>query len=220
MYLDQQGEVIENETLIGGQGRCRAGTVAGMWAAHQRYGSLPWRELIQPAIELARQGFMPAPILVDEIRNLDWFGDKTSTSYFSQISAEQLFLQPELAMTLERIAVQGATDFYRGETARLIVEQMAKDDGLISLEDLAVMGCLARAASGPVAQLSGIILAPAEFRRFRCHSAVKMKDALASHFEGVATIPAVCASGGRDEAGFDRGEYLGDSILSTLILRL
>ena len=60
MYLDQQGEVIENATLIGARAAAVPGTVAGMWAAHQRYGSLPWRELIKPAIELARQGFMPA----------------------------------------------------------------------------------------------------------------------------------------------------------------
>ena len=68
-----------------------------------------------------------------------WIGlaIKPIKDYFSQISAEQLFRQPELAMTLERIANQGSADFYRGETARLIVEQMEKDDGLISLEDLA-----------------------------------------------------------------------------------
>ena len=77
---------------------------------------------------------MPAPVLVNEIHaHLDWFGNKTNfKDYFSQISAEQLFRQPELAMTLERIANQGSADFYRGETARLIVEQMEKDDGLIS----------------------------------------------------------------------------------------
>ena len=109
MYLDQQGEVIGNATLIGARAAAVPGTVAGMWAAHQRYGSLPWRELLQPAIKLARKGFMPAPIIVTEIHaNLDWFGNKTSfKDYFSQISPDQLFRQPELAMTLERIDDKG-----------------------------------------------------------------------------------------------------------------
>ena len=85
VYLNQQGEVIENATLIGAKAAAVSGTVARMWAAHQRYGSLPWRELLQPAIELAQEGFMPAPALVNEIHaNLDWFGNKTNfKDYFS-----------------------------------------------------------------------------------------------------------------------------------------
>ncbi len=67
MYLDEQGEVVENATLIGTRAAAVPGTVAGLWEAHQRYGTLPWRELILPAIALARDGFLPAPILVEEI---------------------------------------------------------------------------------------------------------------------------------------------------------
>ncbi|MGB0443100.1 MAG: gamma-glutamyltransferase [Pseudohongiellaceae bacterium] len=217
MYLDQQGEVIENVTLIGARAAAVPGTVAGMWAAHQRYGSLPWRELIQPAIELARQGFMPAPVLVDEIHaNLDWFGDKTNfKAYFSQISAEQLFRQPELAMTLERIAVQGSADFYRGETARLIVEQMAKDDGLISLEDLASYEAVWREPLQARWRNYQVLSSPPPSSGgFGVIQLLKMKDALASHFEGVAHnspqyVHLVAEMEKRVFA--DRGEYLGDS---------
>ena len=138
MYLDNQGEVIENATLIGAQAAAVPGTIAGFWEAHQRHGSMPWQELVRPAIVLARDGFIPAPALVEEIHaNLDWFGDKTNfNDYFADISAYELFKQPELATTLERIAKQGADDFYRGETARLIVEQMKKSNGLITEQDL------------------------------------------------------------------------------------
>ena len=217
MYLDQQGEVIENATLIGARAAAVPGTVAGMWAAHQRYGSLPWRELIQPAIELARQGFIPAPVLVDEIHaNLDWFGDKTNfKAYFSQISAEQLFRQPELAMTLERIAVQGSADFYRGETARLIVEQMAKDDGLISLEDLASYEAVWREPLQARWRNYQVLSSPPPSSGgFGVIQLLKMKDALASHFEGVAHnspqyVHLVAEMEKRVFA--DRGEYLGDS---------
>ncbi|MFZ8976418.1 MAG: gamma-glutamyltransferase [Pseudohongiellaceae bacterium] len=217
MYLDQQGEVIENATLIGARAAAVPGTVAGMWAAHQRYGSLPWRDLIQPAIELARQGFIPAPVLVDEIHaNLDWFGDKTNfKAYFSQISAEQLFRQPELAMTLERIAVQGSADFYRGETARLIVEQMAKDDGLISLEDLASYEAVWREPLQARWRNYQVLSSPPPSSGgFGVIQLLKMKDALASHFEGVAHnspqyVHLVAEMEKRVFA--DRGEYLGDS---------
>jgi len=217
MYLDQQGEVIENATLIGARAAAVPGTVAGMWAAHQRYGSLPWRDLIQPAIELARQGFIPAAVLVDEIHaNLDWFGDKTNfKAYFSQISAEQLFRQPELAMTLERIAVQGSADFYRGETARLIVEQMEKDDGLISLEDLASYEAVWREPLQARWRNYQVLSSPPPSSGgFGVIQLLKMKDALASHFEGVAHnspqyVHLVAEMEKRVFA--DRGEYLGDS---------
>jgi gamma-glutamyltranspeptidase/glutathione hydrolase len=217
MYLDQQGEVIENATLIGARAAAVPGTVAGMWAAHQAYGSLPWRDLIQPAIELARQGFIPAPVLVDEIHaNLDWFGDKTNfKAYFSQISAEQLFRQPELAMTLERIAVQGSADFYRGETARLIVEQMAKDDGLISLEDLESYEAVWRDPLQARWRNYRVLSSPPPSSGgFGVIQLLKMKDALASHFEGVAHnspqyVHLVAEMEKRVFA--DRGEYLGDS---------
>ena len=217
MYLDQQGEVIENATLIGARAAAVPGTVAGMWAAHQRYGSLPWRDLIQPAIELARQGFIPAPVLVDEIHaNLDWFGDKTNfKAYFSHISAEQLFRQPELAMTLERIAVQGSADFYRGETARLIVEQMAKDDGLISLEDLASYEAVWREPLQARWRNYQVLSSPPPSSGgFGVIQLLKMKDALASHFEGVAhnSPQYVHLVAEMEKQVFaDRGEYLGDS---------
>ena len=217
MYLDQQGEVIENATLIGVGAAAVPGTVAGMWAAHQRYGSLPWRELLQPAIELAREGFMPAPVLVNEIHaHLDWFGNKTNfKDYFSQISAEQLFRQPELAMTLERIANQGSADFYRGETARLIVEQMEKDDGLISLEDLASYEAVWREPLQARWRNYQVLSSPPPSSGgFGLIQLLKLKDALALHFKGVAHnspqyVHLVAEMEKRVFA--DRGAYLGDS---------
>ena len=67
MYLDQDGNVIEYSTLIGGQAAGVPGTVSGFWKAHQRFGKLPWKELVEPAIKLAEEGFFPAKILVDDI---------------------------------------------------------------------------------------------------------------------------------------------------------
>jgi gamma-glutamyltranspeptidase/glutathione hydrolase len=217
MYLDEQGEVIENATLIGAQAAGVPGTVAGMWAAHQRHGSMPWRELVEPAIKLARDGFLPAPILVEEIHaNIDWFGDKTNfNEYFADISVTEPFKQPELAATLERIAEQGADDFYRGETARLLVAQMEKSDGLISLEDLnsyeAVWRNPLNAGWRDYQVLSS---PPPSSGGFGVIQLLKMKDYLAPHFEGVdhnshQYIHLVAEMEKRVFA--DRGEYLGDS---------
>jgi gamma-glutamyltranspeptidase/glutathione hydrolase len=213
---DPYAAEVAKAILIGG-GNAVPGTVAGMWAAHQRYGSLPWQELLQPAIELAREGFMPAPVLVNEIHaNLDWFGNKTNfKDYFSQISAEQLFRQPELAMTLERIANQGSADFYRGETARLIVEQMEKDDGLISLEDLASYEAVWREPLQTRWRNYQVLSSPPPSSGgFGLIQLLKLKDALALHFEGVAHnspqyVHLVAEMEKRVFA--DRGAYLGDS---------
>jgi gamma-glutamyltranspeptidase/glutathione hydrolase len=138
MYLDEHGEVVDNASLIGAQAAGVPGTVAGLWAAHQRYGKLPWKELVMPAVGLAEDGFLPASALVDDIHSMrDWFGDATNFyAHFGRISTGEPFRQPELGKTLRRIAELGPEDFYRGETARLIVGQMERNGGLITAEDL------------------------------------------------------------------------------------
>ena len=138
MYLNEQGDVIDNITLIGGQAAGVPGTVAGFWKAHKRYGKLPWKDVMQPAIDLAANGFIPAPILVNSIHNMkNRFDGKTNfNEYFNHIASGEVFKQPELAKTLGRIAEFGADDFYRGKTAALIVEEMKRSNGLISAEDL------------------------------------------------------------------------------------
>ena len=138
MYLDEAGEVIENASLIGGPAAGIPGTVAGFWAAHQRFGKLPWPDLLAPAIELAEEGFIPAQVLVDNVREaFEWFGDEGNfQKYFSDIDAGKALQQPELAATLKRIAKNGADEFYRGKTADLLVEQMARSNGLITAADL------------------------------------------------------------------------------------
>jgi gamma-glutamyltranspeptidase/glutathione hydrolase len=138
MYLDANGDVIENASLIGHRAAGVPGTVAGFWAAHQRFGSLPWESLIMPAVELAESGFIAPQSLVDHIQSLhDWFGDQTNFfDYFGGMQSGELFRQPELARTLRRIAELGPDGFYRGKTAELIVAQMDRGEGLIGSDDL------------------------------------------------------------------------------------
>jgi gamma-glutamyltranspeptidase/glutathione hydrolase len=216
MYLDENGDVIENSTLIGGQAAAVPGTVAGFWAAHQRFGSLPWRDLVEPAIALARDGFVPAPALVDFIHDTyDWFGDQTNfRNYFGDISSEAPFVQAELAATLERIAMLGANDFYRGETAKLLVEQMGRSNGLITAEDLEAYSAEWRE---PVRanwrQFEIVSAPPPSSGGFAVVQLLKMKDYLAHHFEDVPHnspqyIHLVAEMEKRVFA--DRAEYMGD----------
>ena len=216
MYLDEDGEVIENASLIGAQAAGVPGTVAGLWEAHQRYGRLPWKDLVMPAVELAEEGFLPAQALVDDIHSMkDWFGDATGFyDHFGSISAEQPFRQPELGKTLRRIAEHGPDDFYRGETARLIVGEMERSNGLITAEDLERYRAVWREPLRTPWRSYEILAAPPPSSGgFALIQLLKMKDYLADHFDGVPHnspqyIHLVAEMEKRVFA--DRAEYLGD----------
>lgn len=137
MYLDGGGEFIERSAVVGSLAVGVPGTVKGMQMAHQRYGTLPWQELLAPAIALARDGFLVDPMLARERDSgVEFFaGEVNFAEYFGAMDAGTLFRQPELARTLERIAAD-PDDFYRGRTAAMIVAQMDADGGLITAEDL------------------------------------------------------------------------------------
>ncbi|WP_277964095.1 gamma-glutamyltransferase [Pseudomonas sp. RIT-To-2] len=138
MYLNEKGEVIENLSLVGAKASGVPGTVLGLWEAHKRFGKLPWAELLTPAIGYAKEGFTVADKQFQYRQDaLKLFSGKTNfNDYFGTMKPGQTFRQPELAQTLERIADQGAKDFYQGKTAELLVAQMQADKGLITTQDL------------------------------------------------------------------------------------
>jgi len=138
MYLNEKGEVIENLSLVGAKASGVPGTVLGLWEAHKRFGKLPWAELLTPAIGYAKEGFTVAEKQFQYRQDaLKLFSGKTNfNDYFGTMKPGQTFRQPELAQTLERIADQGAKDFYQGKTAELLVAQMQADKGLITTQDL------------------------------------------------------------------------------------
>lgn len=141
MYLDNEGNVKPYESLFGAKASGIPGTVAGMWAAHKKYGSLPWERLLAPAVSLAEEGFIVPKKLSD---NIAWYIEKTEEQglkgnfahYFSQAKASTRFTQPELATTLKHIQAQGKDGFYRGEVAEKIVSFMQNNGGLITHDDL------------------------------------------------------------------------------------
>jgi len=216
MYLDENGDPIDQASLIGGQAAAVPGTVAGFWAAHQRYGKLPWQDLVAPAVRLAADGFHPPEVLVDDVRDqYHWFGDRTNfREHFGHISKDKLFQQADLAGTLERIAELGSDDFYRGETARMLVDQMDRSNGLITMEDLESYEAVWREPLRSNWRDYELISAPPPSSGgFGVVQLLKMKDYLAHHFDGVSHnsqqyIHLVAEMEKRVFA--DRAEYLGD----------
>jgi len=138
LYIDASGEVNRDASVVGALAAGVPGTVAGLWVAHQRFGSLPWRDLVLPAIVLAERGFSVPPQLARNVAQVSpRFEGKTNfATYFAGLEAGAILRQPELAATLRRIAVTGPEDFYRGETAALITDAMTHAGGLIGAADL------------------------------------------------------------------------------------
>lgn len=118
------------------------GTVAGMRMAWEEYGSLAWQRLVEPAIRIAQDGFAVSDGLARSLdRSMERMGKYPATkAQFTKngepFEAGDILKQADLAETLIRIAEDGARGFYEGETARLIAEEMAKNGGLITEEDL------------------------------------------------------------------------------------
>lgn len=118
------------------------GTVAGLHLAWSEHGKLPWRRLVEPAIALARDGFVVSEGLARSLRGVlpQMAAYPASVAQFSKsgtpYEAGETLKQPDLARTLERIAAGGPAGFYDGETAALIEKEMAAHGGLITREDL------------------------------------------------------------------------------------
>jgi len=142
MYLDENGEVIPYLSLYGILSSGVPGTVDGMWKAHKKYGSKKWHELLKPAITLAAEGYIVHPVMQDTIEwRINSFKKKgikvNFSEYFAHAKAATVFKQPELAETLTRISKFGRDGFYKGKTAKIISQFMAKNGGIINEEDLA-----------------------------------------------------------------------------------
>lgn len=144
MYLDSAGNISAEKSKIGHLAVGVPGTVAGIVAAHKRFGRLPFRDVIQPAIELAEKGY---PLTRYKAELLNRFAPlfmrfPGSRKYFTKGDTSRkwqegdLFVQKDLAQTLKRIRDKGRDGFYKGKTAELILAEMQRGGGLITQEDL------------------------------------------------------------------------------------
>jgi gamma-glutamyltranspeptidase/glutathione hydrolase len=142
MYIDPATGKPTQDSVTGYRAAGIPGTVLGMEYAHTKYGKRPWKELVEPAVRLARDGFPVSYGLANQLRNggrrMAQFPE--SKRIFLKDGAYyemgDIFVQPDLAATLGRIRDYGAQDFYEGETAKQLAADMAAHGGVITLDDL------------------------------------------------------------------------------------
>ena len=143
MYLSLDGNVVDNSNHIGPLAVGVPGTVAGLWKAHQELGSLPWADLVAPAVKLARDGIsINYSLYTGFARSKPRFDQYPSSAakFFkadgSLYGLGETWRQPDLAHTLELIQNNGADGFYKGENAERLAGFMADIGGIITEEDL------------------------------------------------------------------------------------
>ncbi len=190
-----------------------------MAMAHARFGKLPWARLLQPAIRLARGGFIVSPHLigVKQVFTPRFTGVTNFDRHFGTLAAGQRFRQPLLAATLERLARGGDREFYEGRTADLIVRQMKSGNrpGIITKADLAGYKAVWRTpVTGDWRGFQVVTAAPpssggiALMQLLRMEAGEQRRSSKASR----SIRRNICISSRRSRSAFfaDRAQYLGD----------
>jgi gamma-glutamyltranspeptidase/glutathione hydrolase len=217
MYIDADGKARTDKSQDGHLSGGVPGTVAGLFACY-KYAKLPFEKLIQPAIDLAEKGFV---INEREARGLNGLQDKLKRYntimpvFVKNIpwKSGDTLIQTDLANTLKRIRDKGAPGFYEGETARLIVEEMKRGGGIISLDDLKNYKAKKREPHSfeykgykivgmPMPSSGGLLL----------HQMMKMIEKRNIAAMGFQSLQAVQLMTEVERRAFaDRGEYMGDA---------
>lgn len=216
MFLDGQGQVLAGSSVVGARAVGVPGTVAGLVAAHERYGSLPWSRLVEPAVAFARNGFVVPRQMAERYRAATalYAGRTNFDEYFGGSAEGAVLRQPELAETLARIARDGARDFYAGRTAELLVAEIERGEGILDAEDLRSYRPQWRA---PLVRewrdFTVLAAPPPSSGGFALLQLLGIKDALAPAFAGVELnspqyVHLVAEIEKRVFA--DRAQYLGD----------
>ena len=139
MYLDTEGNVIPGKSRFGVHSVGVPGTIAGLFEVHHKFGGLPFKDLIQPSINMARSGFKVTSKqakALNRTRKLFEKANNYKILFDKEWKKGDLLKQEELAQTLERIRDNGQDGFYKGKTAQLFVDYVKELGGIISLEDL------------------------------------------------------------------------------------
>lgn len=216
MYLDKKGNPQMNLSQDGHLASGIPGSVAGIFAA-MKYASLPFKTLIEPAIQLAEKGFSISANQADDFNELknEFIQLNTSPTAFVKTSpwkAGDTLIQKDLANTLKRIRDKGAKGFYEGITSNLIIAEMAKGNGIITADDLKKYTAKERTAiefdykshhiiSMPLPSSGGIILQ-------QVLKMIEQKNIGEMKFQSAASVQLLTEAERRAFA--DRAQYLGD----------
>lgn len=216
MYLDSAGNPVMRLSQYGHLSAGVPGTVAGLFAS-MKYAALPFGQLVQPAIDLAERGFA---ITAGEAASLNHTQEEFRQYNTSKIAfikqggwkAGDTLVQTDLSETLKRIRDKGQSGFYEGETARLIVSEMKKANGIISLDDLKNYEAKERQpvefnykgytiVSMPLPSSGGIILQ-------QCLKMIEQRDIGKMGFHSPQAVQLMTEAERRAYA--DRAEFMGD----------
>lgn len=216
MYLDENGNAQAKLSRYGHLASGVPGTVAGLFAS-MKYARLPFKKLIQPAIDLAEKGFAITASQASSFNynKKEFLEQNTSPVAFvkkEKWKAGDILIQKELANTLKRIRDKGQKGFYEGETARLIVAEMLKGKGIITMDDLKNYQAKERAVlsfnykdyqvmSMPLPSSGGILLQ-------QMMKMIEERNIADMQFQTVASVQLMAEVERRAFA--DRGEFLGD----------
>lgn len=139
MFLDEKGNVIKGLSLYGALAGGVPGSVDGMWEIHQSKGSMPWKDLLQPAIKLAKTGFTISSLEAEKLNNYqtDFVKYNSDTIPFVRNWKEgDTLIQKALGRTIELIADSGAGIFYTGLVGKMLATNVQENGGIITRDDL------------------------------------------------------------------------------------
>ena len=215
MYLDANGNVIPDASVLGARSIATPGSVAGLVYAERKFGRLGLKRVMAPAIQLAREGFELTPREADELSDPDLARFPASSHIFQRdgrlYKAGEIFRQPLLAATLERIAAN-PDDFYHGAMAHQLIADLTKGGALLTLDDLAQYNVVEREPvvgtfhnftiiSAPPPSSGGIVLVSA-LNILESYPLATLGDRSAAWVQ--------LASEAWRRAYMDRADYLGD----------
>ena len=141
MYLDENNNIIEGLSMIGGLSVGVPGTIAGIFEAHEKFGTLTIKEIITPVIDLAKNGVIVTENQMNRINeNRKYFQlvNKSQILFDNNFQKNDTIKNPKLAATLEKIMINGKDEFYKGETAKKLVKFISENGGIITMEDFEV----------------------------------------------------------------------------------
>ena len=221
MYLDAKGEPVEDASVVGYRAIATPGSVAGLAYAERKYGRLGLKQVMEPAIRLAVEGFQLTAEEAEELHDEDLAKFAASKRIFQRngdfYREGEVFRQPELAATLKRIAAD-PEEFYHGRMARELVDELKAGGALVTLEDLAQYKVVERepvvgsfhqytVIGAPPPSSGGIVLLSA-LNILEGYDLAKLGD------RSPAWIHLVAEAYRR--AYMDRAEYLGDPDFSVV----
>jgi gamma-glutamyltranspeptidase/glutathione hydrolase len=139
MYLDENGDVVNEKSTLGGLAIGIPGTIAGIFEAQKRFGKLDIKTILQPVIDLANNGFIVTKNQERRFASYDSIFKVVNGKeilFNKKIKAGDTVINKALAQTLQRISNKGMDEFYKGETAKKLVTFLQEKGSIITLEDL------------------------------------------------------------------------------------